>query len=267
MTYFGVLGQFIMPPLVLLALWAWLDARRGRVAGTGLDGRWAWRILWAHVVIALVYTTPWDNYLVATDVWWYDESLVTGLTLGWVPIEEYTFFVVQTLLSGLWLLALSRRAFPARPETLDRPTMRRLSTVAVGAVWAASVAILVAGWKPGTYLGLELAWGLIPVMLQLWFGADILWARRKLVAAAILVPGTYLCVVDALAIQSGTWTIDPAQSTGIMVAGVLPVEEIVFFFLTTTLVVFGMTLMLAEESLARAKRVTSSFPVWGNAAR
>ena len=58
------------------------------------------------VLIAVAYTTPWDNYLVATNVWWYDESLVTGLKLGWVPIEEYTFFVLQTLMTGLWTLAV-----------------------------------------------------------------------------------------------------------------------------------------------------------------
>jgi lycopene cyclase domain-containing protein len=59
-------------------------------------------------VIAVVYTTPWDNYLVATGVWWYDPQLVTGLVLGWVPIEEYTFFIVQPILAGLWLLMLMR---------------------------------------------------------------------------------------------------------------------------------------------------------------
>ena len=64
---------------------------------------------WAAFIIALLYTTPWDNYLVATGVWWYDPALVTGLTLGWVPIEEYTFFILQTLLAGLWLAFLARR--------------------------------------------------------------------------------------------------------------------------------------------------------------
>lgn len=50
------------------------------------------RALLLHVVLAVVYTAPWDNYLVATGVWSYNPGLVTGVTLGWVPIEEYTFF-------------------------------------------------------------------------------------------------------------------------------------------------------------------------------
>lgn len=257
MTYFGVLAQFIGPPLFGLGAWAWLDARRGQRVGTGLVERWVWRVLGAHVVIALVYTTPWDNYLVATGVWWYDETLVTGITLGWVPVEEYVFFVVQTLMVGLWFLALSRHVFRGRPEAANRPALRSFSTVLVGLVWAGSVAILAAERQPGTYLGLELAWGLPPIMVQLAFGADILWARRRLAAAAIVLPATYLCLVDALAIESGTWTIDPAQSTQIMVAGGLPIEEVIFFFLTTTLIVFGMTLVLAEESQPRAARLAA----------
>ena len=30
-------------------------------------------------MIAVVYTTHWDNYLVATRVWWYDPALVSGI--------------------------------------------------------------------------------------------------------------------------------------------------------------------------------------------
>lgn len=262
MTYFGVLAVFIGPPLAILAVWAWLDARRGRVAGTGLVDRWTWRVLWAHVAIALIYTTSWDNYLVATEVWWYDEALVTGLTLGYVPIEEYTFFIVQTLLVGLWLLTLSRRVFVTPPTPRDRPGLRRGAALVTGVGWLSATAMLAAGWEPGTYMGLELTWALIPIGLQMAFGADILWARRGLVAAAILLPGVYLSVVDALAIQSGTWTIDPDQTTGLVVAGVLPVEEIVFFFVTTTLVAFGMTLMLAEESQERARRWLARGRAW-----
>ncbi len=56
--------------------------------------------------IAVVYTTPWDNYLVATGVWYYDPRLVLNRTIGYVPVEEYLFFILQTFLTGffgLWL--------------------------------------------------------------------------------------------------------------------------------------------------------------------
>jgi len=243
MTYFNVLALFIGPPLALLLLWTVFDARRGK---DGMGSRLSLLVLLTHVALALIYTTPWDNYLVATGVWWYDPTLVIGLTLGWVPIEEYVFFVVQTLLTGLWLLTL-RRYIPSAKER-SMPRLRYTSLAVVGLIWIISIFILLSGWHPGTYLGLELAWGLLPMMIQLAYGADILWSQHKVVLLAILVPTVYLYVADALAIGTGTWTIDPAQSTGIMMAGVLPVEEMIFFLLTNVLIVSGMILMLSERS-------------------
>lgn len=249
MTYFGVLAAFILPPLIALALW---------VSRRTAPPRRAWIALAGHVLVALVYTTPWDNYLVATGVWWYDPALVTGLTLGYVPIEEYSFFVLQTLLAGLWLLALSGRGLPRlslRSEPA-RPALCRWAVITLGVLWLASTAILLAGWSAGRYLALILVWALPPVGLQLAFGADILWAKRRLLLAAVGLPTLYLWAVDLLAISSGTWSIDPAQTTGLKL-GVLPLEEMVFFLMTNVLVVFGMTLLLDGTSQRRARQIVA----------
>lgn len=250
MTYFGFLAVFLIIPISLLAMIAVYDRRHGRALPAFLH-HWPPRAaIGLHILLALVYTTPWDNYLVATHIWWYDPQLVTGLTIGWVPIEEYTFFVLQPLLGGLWLLFLERR-LPFKRERGVRPSLRRWSVGFLGFFWVVSVFILVVAWKPGTYLGLELAWALPPIMLQLGFGADILWQYRKLVLSTILPLTLYLSAADALAIGWGTWTIDPAQSTGILLGGILPIEEFIFFLLTNTLVGFGVTLILAQESHQR----------------
>ena len=103
MTYFGFLVRFLVVPSVVLLLIALWDRRRGRQAPAELRAFPLWAAIAIHMFIALVYTTPWDNYLVATNVWWYDPALVTGITIGWVPIEEYTFFLLQPILAGLWL--------------------------------------------------------------------------------------------------------------------------------------------------------------------
>ncbi len=218
----------------------------------------------AHVALALLYTTPWDNYLVASGVWWYDPALVTGIRLGWVPLEEYIFFVLQTLLTGLWYLALARRIPPRRSGGVDNPRLRLTASLIVLALWVFFTAMLFSGWQPGTYLGLILAWGLAPVWLQMTFGGDILAANWRAVGLTILAPTAYLWWVDALAISSGTWSIDPAQTTGIML-GPLPFEEMIFFLMTNVIIAFGMALMLAPESqpcarawLARRKPAVDS---------
>ncbi len=188
--------------------------------------------------------------MVATGVWRYDPALVTGITLGWVPLEEYLFFILQPLLTGLGFLLLARRvriAAPFRPEA----DIRLVSALVIGIVWLISVALLLVGWNPGRYLSLELAWALPPIGLQLALGADILWHYRRIVIPSIVTATLYLSVVDTLAIHSGTWAISPEYSVNILIGGVLPIEEVVFFLVTNTLLVFGLTLGLAQASATR----------------
>ncbi|MBN1995547.1 MAG: lycopene cyclase domain-containing protein [Anaerolineae bacterium] len=252
MSYFTFLALFLLIPLAVLGGLTWRDRQRGITLPHEWQSYPAWIVLLAHVVVAVVYTTPWDNYLVATAVWWYNPTLVTGVTLGWVPIEEYIFFVLQTFLAGLWWLYLARRLkFDPRPLPYAQQ-LRRISTAVLGLIWVIAGLILVRGWAPGTYLALQLIWALPPIMLQTAFGADILWRHRRLVAATLLPLLFYLSFADALAIQSGTWTINPAQSLNIFLGNRLPLEEFIFFLLTNILVIFGMMLVLAREGQARA---------------
>ena len=105
MTYFEFLLLFLAIPIILLV------AMRPWKTGSS---NWLWLAIGAQVLLALIYTTPWDNHLVATGVWYYNPKLVTGYVLGYVPIEEYTFFVLETLLAGLWWQLCSARL--GRPD-------------------------------------------------------------------------------------------------------------------------------------------------------
>lgn len=255
MTYFTFLALFVGIPIVLLLGVAWWDGRSGRRRPAALAN---WPVaggILLHALIALVYTTPWDNYLVATRVWWYDPALVTGIVFGWVPIEEYTFFIVQPILAGLWLTALARRLPATTALSAEGGRMRGIGLALLGLVWLTSVGILWSGWQPGTYLALELVWALPPIALQWGFGGDILWRNWRLVLLALVPLTLYLAGADAIAIGAGTWTIDPAQSTGLLLGGILPIEEFLFFGLTNTLVTFGLVLVWAKESGARLQAI------------
>jgi len=177
---------------------------------------------------------------------------------GWVPIEEYTFFILQPIMVGLWLVLWARIFSLTTQPSLSKGVKARSERnwlwgpVSIACVlWLISVVMLISGWQPGTYLGLELAWALPPIILQLAFGGDILRRHWKLTLTGILPPALYLSAMDALAIGWGTWTIDPSQSTGVLLSGVLPLEEFVFFLLTNVLVTFGLVLVWAPESQGR----------------
>jgi lycopene cyclase domain-containing protein len=250
MSYFGFLLQFVVVPILILAALTLYDGRQGRTLPDRLRFLSPWLALGVLVVIAVVYTTPWDNYLVASRVWWYNPALVTGITLGWVPIEEYTFFMLQPVLSGLWLLFLARR-LPARDVFVPQRRVRAASVGVAGLIWLGSVYLLLWGPASATYLALILVWALPPILLQLAVGADILWHYRRLIVPGIGVATLYLCVADALAIQSGTWTINPEQSLNLLLGGVLPVEEALFFLMTNILLGFGLTLAIARATAQR----------------
>jgi len=257
-TYFNFLGIFVGIPLLILSVLNWWDHRQGRALPDALRSWSPTVVITAHVIVAVLYTTPWDNYLVATRVWWYDPELVTGIVLGWVPIEEYTFFVLQTLLTALWLLWLARRIKPTG-EFVPNIRFIKYATAITVLIWLAATILLFSGWRPGTYLALESAWALLPVIIQVLFGADILLYNRHLIAWSLFPPTLYLAATDAIAIAAGTWTIDPQQSTNIFVPFIeLPIEELLFFFLTNLLVVFGVTLVLSNVSHQRLEEWKST---------
>lgn len=257
MTYFGFLGLFLVIPIgVLLILNLW-DRVLGREIPAAMH---AWPpavAIFLHVVIAVLYTTIWDNYLVATRVWWYDPALVTGITIAYVPIEEYTFFILQPILAGLLLVFFLRRMrLPAGQPTGSASKGVRVrfgAVAAMTAIWLGSVVLLASGWQSGIYMGLELVWAVPPIALQLAFGADILWHYRRLVALVIIPLTLYLSTADAIAINGGIWTINPQKSVGLLLGGILPVEEFLFFLLTNTLVTFGIVLVLAQSSHERIR--------------
>jgi lycopene cyclase domain-containing protein len=190
---------------------------------------------------------------------------VSGIVFGYVPIEEYTFFIVQPIMTGLLLFTLARYI---KPDALsaDSVKIRQIGTGVVAFIWLVSVVLLILTfvsdqWDAFTYLSLELSWALIPVMIQMAFGADILWRHRKIIILSILISTVYLSGADAIAIGSGTWTIDPQQSLNVFIGGVLPIEEFVFFLLTNTLVAMGLVLVLAQESLQRAMKIVVLRPL------
>ena len=262
MTYFGFLLRFLfIPILVFLAITLWDNRNDQQIVGFR-NGRAVWIAIGIHILLAVLYTTPWDNYLVATGVWYYNPDLVTGIVIGYVPIEEYTFFVVETILSGLWWWFLVRRLSPPQKEFKPNKFIVYLSACLLVSVWSIFTYLFFSDNEPITYLSITLFWALPAILPQLLFGADILWHHRKFVALAILVPATYLSLMDIIALKDTTWSISPAQTTGILFFGILPLEEVVFFLITNMLITFGITLLLSNVSQERFEEIKEQLRGW-----
>jgi lycopene cyclase domain-containing protein len=267
MSYFSFLLRFLILPIIVFLVITWWDNKKGKLTRGFRNGHAVWTAIAVHVLMAVIYTTPWDNYLVATGVWYYNPELVTGIVIGYVPVEEYAFFILETILAGLWWWFLARRISPfpkgegrgVRTEFKPSKPARIIAFFVFLVAWIIFTVIFFSSHLPLTYLSITLFWALPAIFPQVLFGADILWHHRKLVGLATLAPGTYLSLMDIVALKDTTWSISREQTTGILFFGILPLEEVVFFFITNILIAFGMTLLLSNESRERLREIKKMF--------
>lgn len=257
MTYFTFLALFLLAPLVGLIFWIRLAHRRGARLPGRFDAIRPAAAIALTAAVAILYTTPWDNYLVATGVWWYDPALVAGVTLGYVPLEEYLFFVLQTLLTGAGIVVLTIQPGIAVEPPQATQRLRTWTAVPLFGLWLVACLVLASDWSAARYAALLLVWALPPIGIQLSFGADLLWSERRIVVPAIAAAAAYYSAADTLAVASGTWSFHPSFTFGVHL-GPLPIEEALFFLLTNVLIVFSVSLLLSTASMERFRRLVRS---------
>jgi len=235
MSYLAFHFAFLLPAIALL--WVTLPRPLAHVGG--------WRAQAAIPLlstIAFTYTTPWDNYLVAREVWWYGPERVVA-TIGHVPVEEYAFFLLQPILTGLFLYHVLGRIDVPRPGVPESSAPALFGAAFWGGISVLGFGVLVIDWTAGFYMALILAWA-APILAGMWlYDGGMLWTMRRTVTIATGIPTVYLWIADATAIHLGIWTISPEFTLGIDPFG-LPVEEATFFLMTNLLVVKGILLLL-----------------------
>lgn len=232
-TYLDFHAVFLAPVLVVLvvALFRYRPVRRRewvviRVVGVTI-----------LTIVAIVYTTPWDNFLIAQGVWSYGADTVSA-TIWLAPVEEYLFMLLQPIVVAGWLFLLPNEETIATVSISWRD--RTVGALAGVVITLAGLALL----RGQTYyLGAILAWAGPVLALQWGFGWPYLWARRRLVALAVSVPTLYFWVADRIALWLGVWRISPTHTTGLAIVG-LPLEEAMFFVVTNLFVVQGLVLFL-----------------------
>jgi lycopene cyclase domain-containing protein len=238
-TYFRFHWIFNVPLLVLLILAGW---RGTWTEGTGMT------ILWV-VLAAVVFTTPWDNLAARWGIWGFPRAKYSRL-LGYLPVEEYLFFVLQSL-NVMFAVRALLYLCPAwrHPVVLHFSTMNWICVAVSTPTWIVfGFELRKWGRQRGSRMNyaLHLVW-FLPVIYLQWIIAPLLLSTHLGVLAVVAGAfGLYYTVADLIAVRAGLWFFDEKQITGHKIAG-LPWEEIAFFFLTSLLVAQSFLLLLPDN--------------------
>ncbi|PWN52727.1 hypothetical protein IE53DRAFT_311565 [Violaceomyces palustris] len=199
-------------------------------------------------IIAFVWTTPWDNVIVKNRAWSYHDGCV-WFTLGYVPIEEYFFFLIQSVMTTLWTSFLTRWSIPI--VVFGIRSSRRSAHLPVPLNFAAScwlpLAILLAGAfgalasdpdRKTYYLGMISWWSSIPLALLLWGTLGFVSSSgTRVFLLSFSAPTVYLWASDIYALRRGTWHINELTSLEVFPLPDLPIEEMLFFLVTNLILV------------------------------
>lgn len=243
MTYRQFHAVFTLPTLVVMGLLiSWHDA--GTLYGPTVA---------VLITVVMLFTSPWDNFAVARGIWDFPADRV-WFRIRHLPVEEYAFFVIQSLqVIGLCILLLQHSSVPST-ETMasDRQPYHWILAAVVSVVWfligrkGQGIDLR----KPSMHYAWHLLYWFLPVVAVQWaIAGDILCGDRwPIVIVPTLTIGTYLSIADYVAVRKGIWFFDRKQITGTYVAGILPWEEVAFFYLTSLVVAQSFLILLPESA-------------------
>jgi lycopene beta-cyclase len=240
MTYLRFHLIFNVPLLILLAALSGQEPwTMGEIKAAGLV-----------LLAVMIFTTPWDNLAAKWGIWGFPREKFS-LRIGYLPIEEYAFFLLQSVNVILAVRAL----FIFFPHFITEQEIGigkwTLICLAVSVIPWALVALqlrwLRKKFGPRVNYAIHLAWFLPVIYLQWVLAPPLFWGHLELLSLVTVAFGIYYTLADLAAVRAGTWFFDEAQITGVKLVRVLPWEEIAFFFLTSLLVAQSYLLLLPAD--------------------
>lgn len=214
--------------------------------------------------------------------WYGPDRVYQDLMVWHIPIEEVAFFSIQTVaVSALWFLWFCPTSGGKSIEhsVMVPPTnlplkdvqmmlkLRRQGYFVLAGLQLLGLLLLSNGneylnftsntlisnnsegilGQCGTYAGLIISWSIPVLALQWAVGAEALIDNSRCIMEVVGFAGVYLGAADRWAIRHGIWTISsdktiPEWISTFILGKDLPLEEQLFFIVTTAMCVCGLTL-------------------------
>ncbi|KAI8581712.1 hypothetical protein K450DRAFT_185497 [Umbelopsis ramanniana AG] len=208
-------------------------------------------------MVAMTTASIWDNYIVYHNAWWYCPTCVIAV-IGYVPLEEYMFFIIMTVITVHFTSLVMRWQLPVL--SINPSTSKLTCDLSRYVPFFGLMGLGIVSWFwaiPNTpfFYGCCILFYTLPVLAVLWYGSGLYIARRfKAVMVSVMVPTALLCIVDIVALRAGVWHINEKTSTEIFVVPDLPLEEFGFFLLVNTVIVFACC------AIDRTNAIIHTFP-------
>lgn len=236
MTYLQFHLLFNLPPLLGL-----LFLQKNQPLHT--EELWCLGLIFGAVAL---FTSPWDNYAAKKGIWGFPPSQ-HSFKIKYLPIEEYAFFFIQSLLVILSIRFLHGE-FPELRKNIETTLTKQQGVailillwiwIRIGLFWRKK------GRNPKWNYTFHLFYWFSPVVLLQWIlGPSVFLTSLPLLLGISLFWGVYYTLADLVATRQGIWHFDEKQIQGYKIHGILPWEESAFFWLTSLLVAQSYLLLL-----------------------
>lgn len=100
LTYLLLNLGFLLPVLIALTTWAAIRHRRNQPVPASA--------LALNTIALLMITLIFNNLIIGFGLVDYDATLITGIRLGLIPIEDFAYAIVAAVFVPLVFVALSR---------------------------------------------------------------------------------------------------------------------------------------------------------------
>lgn len=232
MTYFAFHLIFTLPLFIFVV---WLNKKNPlAISKTSLYGTLT------LIFLAVSYTTPWDSYLIKEKVWTYSPGNVLT-TFYRIPVEEYFFFIIQTVIGCLFTSYLLQFFNKQEIKTLVLSVKNFLYFLA-SMIFLAGLFFMTDFSGPYLYLNLIIFWSLPILILQWCLGWKVLKSFYQVLLVATACLTFYFWVADSVAIYQQIWIFPQGTISGFEILNLLPIEEALFFLVTNLMVVQGYIL-------------------------
>ena len=202
-------------------------------------------------IVAVVYSVAgWDRIL-------YQAGVVTctssyGSLLS-VPYEEWFWCVDHTALVCLWVMSVwQSHPVPTKARESTHVGFRLVTAIICLAM--AYFGYMLQSQEKNFYLGLTLLHTFPIIALHFATVGHMYLQFAREYALGVLVPSMYVLAIDTYAIHKGIWQISDEFTTGISVFGIVSLEHLLIYTLTTALASETMLAFLRFAEIYHAVR-------------